>query len=147
MLHSTFRTIIAFCILLATTVQAGLICPLCGSVNKVPTNWDKNLGGGKTCRSVYFEMAMKPINHPTCAPMQRQYQNKCCNGSGGGGSPPRPPPTPPANGGHPYCRICRNDDYPGNPNAMVSARYVGTFSCHTLYHRGRNGQIPGFMCG
>ena len=146
MIHRTFQIIIGFSIL--ACIQAGLICPLCGSASKVPTNWDRVVSNSpfKTCRSVYFELAMRPIDHPTCAPMQRQYQNICCNG--GGGPAPAPAPVPAAsNGGYPYCRICRNDDFPGNPNVMISARYVGTYSCGSLYQRGKNGQIPGFMCG
>ncbi|CAJ1967777.1 unnamed protein product [Cylindrotheca closterium] len=144
---SSFQLIIAFCILLS--VQAGLICPLCGSASKVPARWDHVVSTSpyKTCRSVYFEMAMRPINHPTCAPMQRQYGAACCNAGAPPPPAPAPKPAPIPSSGHPYCRICRNDDFPGFPNAMVSARYVGTYSCGSLFHRGKNGQIPGFMCG
>ena len=147
MIYRTLQVLLGLSLFL--TVQAGLICPLCGSVNKVPTRWDYVVSQSpfKTCRSVYFEMAMKPINDPTCAPMQQQYQAICCNASGPPPAP-APAPTPPtSSGGYPYCRICRNDNYPGNPNVMITARYVGTYSCGTLYHRGKNGQIPGFMCG
>ncbi|CAJ1959869.1 unnamed protein product [Cylindrotheca closterium] len=144
MLQRALQLIIGLSIL--ACIQAGLICPLCGSVSKVPTRWDHVVSRSpyKTCRTVYFELAMRPINHPTCAPMQRQYQAACCNAA----PAPAPAPIPAASsGGHPYCRICGNDDYPGNPNAMISARYVGTYSCHSLFQRGKNGQIPGFMCG
>ena len=147
MMHRTLQLIIGF--LTISHIQAGLICPLCGSVDKVPTRWDHILSQNplKTCRSIYFEMAMKPIDDPTCFPIQQQYQDICCNGSP---PPPAPAPAPVPNessGSNPYCRICENDDYPGYPEVMISARYVGTYSCHSLYHRGRNGQIPGFMCG
>jgi len=144
MMFKSLQIIIAFCILFVSSVQAGLLCPLCGSVNKVPTRWDHVVSHSpfKTCRSVYFEMAMRPLNHPTCAPMQRQYQATCCNAAPAPAPAPAPvPATSSSSGGNPYCRICRNDDYPGFPNVMVSARYVGTFSCGSLYHRGKNGQV------
>ncbi|CAJ1959868.1 unnamed protein product [Cylindrotheca closterium] len=145
-MHRTFQFLIG--LLIVVTIQAGLICPLCGSANKVPTRWDHVVSQSplKTCRSIYFELAMRPINHPTCAPMQQQYQATCCNAAPAPAPAPAPVPSG-ESGGHPYCRICRNDDFPGNPEVMISARYVGTYSCGTLYHRGKNGQIPGFMCG
>lgn len=147
MVYQTFQLLIGLSLFVA--IQAGLICPLCGSVNKVPTRWDHVVSNSpfKTCRTVYFELAMRQINDPTCAPTQQQYQATCCNDHGPPPTPPAPAPTPISNSGNPYCRICRNDDYPGFPNEMISARYVGTYSCGTLFHRGKNGQIPGFMCG
>ena len=42
--------------------------------------------------------------------------------------------------------ICFFREFPGLPNAVFSARYVGTFSCGEFYDRGLNGWIPSFMC-
>lgn len=152
MIHRTLQFIIG--LLCVKTIQAALICPLCGSASQVPKRWDFVVSTSpfKTCRDIYVEMALKPINHPQCSPMQQMYRAVCCNDqlpSGWGpATVPAPGPTPPSNqGSEPYCRICGNDDYPGNPNKMISARYVGTYSCGSLYERGRNRLIPGFMCG
>jgi len=38
-------------------------------------------------------------------------------------------------------------EYPGIPQAIVVARYVGQFTCHQLYGRGLHGMIPNYMCG
>lgn len=46
------------------------------------------------------------------------------------------------------CAICGNrDEYPGDIGRVISARYVGTYTCGQLYFRGLENKIPGFMCG
>lgn len=134
-------------------VEAALSCPLCSSVADVPKRLDYilEINPVKRCTDAWLQLGALDINSPQCAPLQGQYREKCC----GAAEPPvihLPPTAPPADsntgsGNEPVCRICKNDDYPGNPNAFIVARYVGEYTCGQLYGRGRSGLIPGFMCG
>jgi hypothetical protein len=46
------------------------------------------------------------------------------------------------------CPICgRKDEYPGNVDKYIVARYVGSYTCGQLFYRGLDDKIPGFMCG
>lgn len=123
------------------------MCNLCGS-HYVTPNWDNvaSTSPFMTCRQVYFQLAVIDAYDHRCSPLQQQFNYDCCT-SGGGLAYTAPPPPQQNIGNEPTCNICNDGSYPGNPNKFISARYVGSFSCGTLYQRGRNGQIPAFMCG
>jgi hypothetical protein len=136
------------------TTDAELMCPLCNSVSDVPVrlNYFVETSPPKTCAQAWLQLGGLNQNHPQCAPLQNKYRDDCCGST-------EPPPsgfTPtydtPGNGNsqtgdEPSCRICTNDLYPGNSDHLITARYVGTFTCGQLYTRGKNRLIPGFMCG
>lgn len=142
MLHSIFKWLLVAATFFVS-VDAGLICPLCGSAYKFPTRWDYPVGGGKTCRHIFFEMAYMQILDARCSPQQEKYKSVCCDAELPPGSSPQQTPQTPGGGGprgnEPGCAICPGGVYPGSPNVFISARYVGTYSCGTLYHRGNNG--------
>lgn len=109
------------------------------------------------------------INHPfTCSTSQiNKARNACCNPSAarpgataasnpnaGGANvalvsnaPPRLANYTGEVGNEPICPICGTEEYPGNPNANIVARYVGQYTCAQLYSRGYHGVTPNFMCG
>jgi hypothetical protein len=135
------------------TTDAKELCPLCSSVTVLPINLgyvlDPNQNPPYKCYDAWYDLAQLVTTDAQCAPLQDQYRALCCTNSA---APPNTPsnPNPPAfseSGDQPMCRICKDDDYPGNPQHVITARYVGTYNCGSLYNRGRNGLIPGFMCG
>jgi hypothetical protein len=147
---SILKLIIGLALLVAT--HAGNMCPLCGSVFNIPKRWDFPVSASPytTCRDVYFKLGAMSITNTQCQPQQEKYQAVCCNDDlpTGWDVPVPPTPAPESDtGNEPLCRICTTDEYPGKPNIFISARYVGSYTCGSLYHRGRNGLIPGFMCG
>jgi hypothetical protein len=137
--------------MLLNVSEAGNICPLCGSVFNVPKRWDYPVSKSPytTCRDIYFELGAMSITNNQCHPKQKKYQAVCCNDDipPGWDVPPTPSPVSSETGNEPMCRICKTGEYPGKPNTFISARYVGSYTCGALYHRGRDGLIPGFMCG
>ena len=50
-------------------------------------------------------------------------------------------------GTEPDCPICGTTEFPGKPNQLIVARYVGEFTCGQLFSRGFHGMTPGSMCG
>jgi hypothetical protein len=138
-------------LMLLNVSEAGNICPLCGSVFNVPKRWDYPVSKSPytTCRDIYFELGAMSITNNQCHPKQKKYQAVCCNDDipPGWDVPPTPSPVSSETGNEPMCRICKTGEYPGKPNTFISARYVGSYTCGALYHRGRDGLIPGFMCG
>jgi hypothetical protein len=145
--HSILKLIIGLTLLVAAHAQ---ICPLCGSSYSVPKRWDYPISSSPrtTCRDKYVELAMMKITDNRCLAGQEQYQDVCCNDEipSDWDAPPTSPPVS-ETGNEPMCRICKTDEYPGIPETSINARYVGSYTCGTLYDRGRNGLIPGFMCG
>ena len=83
--------------------------------------------------------------------LKSKYQNKCCNpnASVGGGttSTPRLPAYSGPIGTNRDCPICGTREYPGRPNQLIVARYVGEHTCGELFGRGFHGVIDGYMCG
>jgi hypothetical protein len=147
--RSFIRIFIA--LMLLNVSEAGKMCPLCGSVFNYPKRWDYPVISSPytTCRDIYFELGAMSITDPQCHSAEhRKYQAVCCNDEipPGWDKPPTPAPVS-ETGNEPTCRICKTDEYPGKPNTFISARYVGSYTCGSLYHRGRNGLIPDFMCG
>jgi hypothetical protein len=138
-------------LMLLNVSEAAKMCPLCGNVFNVPKRWDYPVSSSPytTCRDIYFELGAMDINSNQCQPKQARYQAICCNDEipSGWAAPPTLPPVSETAGTEPTCRICKTKEYPGKPNTFISARYVGSYTCGALYHRGRNGLIPGFMCG
>ena len=138
--------------LLLVHARAASICPLCGDVYSYPKRWDfvVDTNTGKNCRTLYFEAAGISPGHESCPEYQEKYKAVCCDDEipdGWNSSPtPAPEPETPETGTEPECLICRTNEYPGIPNTIINARYVGTYSCGTLFHRGKNGLVPGFMC-
>ena len=135
--------------LLLVYARAGNICPLCGDIYSYPKRWDfvVDTNTGKNCRAVYFEAAAVPPGHESCSEYQEKYKAVCCDDQIPDGWNGSPTPAPePETGTEPECLICGTNEYPGIPNTIITARYVGTYSCGTLFHRGKNGFIPGFMC-
>ena len=136
---------------LIKAVDAGSICPLCGSVYAMPKRWDfildTNTEPWTRCTDVYFEAASVPLGSDSCGEYQEKYKAVCCDDEIPDGWNVSPTPAPePETGTEPECLICGTNEYPGIPNTIINARYVGTYSCGTLFHRGKNGFIPGFMC-
>lgn len=87
-------------------------------------------------------------NFTTTSSCMGQYQSVCCDAE----DPPAfdlDPTNSPTmeKGDEPECKLCGDDTFPSQPNNWVNARYVGSYSCSQLYHRGKAGKIPGFMCG
>jgi hypothetical protein len=80
-------------------------------------------------------------------------QNTCCNagsvatGQTGVPAPFVPPPYQGPVGAEPDCPICGTMEYPGIPQGLIVARYVGQFTCDQLYGRGLHGMTSDFMCG
>eukprot|EP00980_Cylindrotheca_fusiformis_P007503 scaffold1559_cov114-Cylindrotheca_fusiformis.AAC.8 len=150
--RSMFKLLIAFALLNAT--QGALMCPLCGSSDKVPARWDYPISQVPfiTCRDIFFRLAAMKSTDDQCGVQQDLYQAVCCDEElppGWDIDPKTPPPdTDTAEvGDQPMCRICGTDEFPGLPDVSISARYVGTYTCSELYYRGRNQWISGFMCG
>lgn len=146
-LFSLTRILLALA--LVASAQGRQLCALCGDLSRTP-NWDNvaTRSPFMTCRQVYFQLATLESHDSRCAPLQNQFHGACCGAANNNNNPP--PQTKPVQGGsgnQPQCHICNDGSYPGKPNQLINARYVGQYSCGALYHRGRNGQIPGFMCG
>lgn len=83
--------------------------------------------------------------------IKRKYQNACCNpnanvGTGSSGTPTLPAYTGPV-GDEPDCPVCGTSEYPGKPNQLIVARYVGQYTCGQLFTRGFHGLTPDYMCG
>ena len=117
----------------------------------MPKRWDfvldTNTEPWTRCTDVYFEAAAVPLGSDSCAEYQEKYKAVCCDDQIPDGWNGSPTPAPePETGTEPECLICGTDEFPGIPNTMITARYVGTYTCGTLFHRGKNGLIPGFMC-
>jgi hypothetical protein len=135
--------------LLFSLVQSE-ICPLCETAADLPKRWGFKLQDGRTCRDVYLALAALDVQHTQCEVDKQEAQGLCCQDE-----EPEPFNFPPAAspvysgqvGGEPDCPICGTMQYPGLPNAVITARYVGVFTCAQLYDRGLNGMIPSFMCG
>ncbi|CAJ1967775.1 unnamed protein product [Cylindrotheca closterium] len=158
-LSSSIPTLLTLLLLssswLVGSAQAREMCNLCGS-HYVTPDWDNTASTAPfmTCRQVYFQLATLESHDHRCSPLQQQFNYACCTGSsntgggggGGGGAALRAPPVN-TGGNEPTCNICNDGSYPGNPNKFISARYVGSYSCGTLFERGRDGHIPSFMCG
>lgn len=156
--QSTYlNLLIAFFFLCNTlkSCEAGLICPLCGSVYNIPTRWDFPVDTSvipwKTCKDIYFETGTMNDDNPACSIVQAKYQSVCCDAElpDGWEVPPTPAPKPNPNepqGNDPECLICGTQEYPGKPNTFIVARYVGEYTCGALYSRGKDNLIPGFMC-
>eukprot|EP00980_Cylindrotheca_fusiformis_P005137 scaffold1088_cov90-Cylindrotheca_fusiformis.AAC.2 len=139
---------------MVVVVDAERKCSLCESVQDVPKRLDYILEVSPSvvrCADAWINMGLLDIHDSKCTILQNEYREKCC-----GEEEPAPmysPPTsspPPGDsnvGTEPFCRICGDDKYPGSPDTHIVARYVGSATCGQLYHRGRQGTIPGFMCG
>jgi hypothetical protein len=86
------------------------------------------------------------------ASVKSKYQYSCCNpnanvGSSSASSTPRLPAYVGSIGTEPDCPICGTAEYPGRPNQLIVARYVGEYTCSQLFSRGFHGMTPGYMCG
>jgi hypothetical protein len=82
--------------------------------------------------------------------IRSKYQNTCCNpnasvGSGTQTTPRLPSYTGPV-GTERDCPICGTSEYPGKPNQLIVARYVGEYTCGQLFARGFHGMTPSYMC-
>ena len=122
----------------------------------------------KDCLSLYIEANALPPN--SCSSLkdfvinnnQGTIHDFCCAGSnnngstGNGGGKQEGGWTSPvgrgchnrAKGNEGVCMICMTDEFPGvGDDNSIHARYYGDFTCAQLYDRGRNGEIPGFLCG
>ena len=163
---STFTVLLSLTYLLSlfSGVQ-GQACGLCGSPGVYPAANRMSSkapdGTGRDCLSVYIESAGLPPN--LCAVQQSKNAAFCCagasNNSGGstgsGGSKQDGWTSPVGRGCHNQpagnegiCMICKTDEFPGfGDTASIHARYYGDFTCAQYYDKGRNGQIPGFLCG
>jgi hypothetical protein len=149
---SFFKLLIAF-YMVVDDVQGGKLCALCGSPYELPKRWDypvdSDVTPWKTCQDVFLEMGSMDIYDSMCPIMQQSYKDVCCNEQlpTGWAVHQTPGPKMIEKGTEPVCKICGDDKYPGEPSKVISARYVGAYSCGELYHRGGEGLIPGFMCG
>lgn len=149
--------LISFCLWafgnVTVLVECTQICPLCGSPYDLPQRWnypvDKSAIPFKTCQDVFFDMGAMDVFDPLCSEMQDSYKDVCCNIRlpPGWESVQTPSPQAADKGTEPTCLICGDSEYPGIPGKFISARYVGSYSCGDFFHRGKNGLIPGFMCG
>ena len=90
--------------------------------------------------------------HTFSATIKSKYQYRCCNpnanvGSSSSTSTPRLPAYVGSIGTERDCPICRTAEYPGRPNQLIVARYIGEYTCGELFSRGFHGMTPGYMCG
>jgi hypothetical protein len=149
---SFWKILIAF-LMVVDDVQGGQFCALCGSAYEFPKRWDypvdSDVTPWKTCQDVFFEMGSMDIYDSMCPIMQQRYKDVCCNEQlpTGWAVHKMPAPKMIEKGTEPVCKLCGDDEYPGIPGKSISARYVGVYSCGELYHRGKKGLTPGFMCG
>jgi len=83
-----------------------------------------------------------------------KYRRKCCNAriqldpaASEDTVTPEMPPYEGLVGDEPNCPICRTPEYPGKPDEIIMARYVGVYSCGQLFQMGYHGMISRTMCG
>lgn len=135
---------------LFSLVQSAQICPLCETPADFPKRWGFQLQDGRTCQAVYSALLSLDGNGSECQAGKQVAQELCC-----GEDEPEPfdlsPAARPVYGGpfgdEPDCPICGTREYPGIPDEIIQARYVGMFTCAQFFDRGLNGMTPSFMCG
>lgn len=147
--HIVFLVFVLSLLVASGYSQGNQFCPLCATQADLPARWDYRLSDGRTCREVYLYLAGISSSNSMCQPTKNMAQQACCSTTAPqtGNSPPTPPAYSGPVGNEPICAVCGTAEYPGIPQAFVVARYVGEFTCHQLYGRGRNGMIPNYMCG
>ena len=126
-------------------------CPLCENYAQLPKNLDFPLDCNQayTCLNLYVDLASIDENDSKCLESKTLHQATCCDEE----EPAQqcPPSSAPQYDGpigdEPECPICGTLEYPGIPNELIIARYVGEYTCDQLYHRGLNGLTPAFICG
>ena len=85
--------------------------------------------------------------------LRSKYRDGCCNPDADvtATSSSLTPTLPDYNGPvgpEPTCPVCGGtNEYPGRPNQLIVARYVGEYTCGQLFNRGFHGMVPGYMCG
>ncbi|NRA47406.1 MAG: hypothetical protein HRU09_20850 [Oligoflexales bacterium] len=127
------------------------ICPLCETAGEIPVRLDHPIdcNSAYTCLNLYIDLAQLDETNPECLEEKAKHQASCCNVQ----EPEQncPPTSAPIYdgpvGNEPDCPICGTLEFPGNPNALILARYVGEYTCAQLYDRGLHGMTPGFICG
>ena len=85
--------------------------------------------------------------------LKDKYRDGCCNPNAdvtttsSSGTPTLPEYYGPI-GTEPTCPVCSaTNEYPGRPNQLIVARYVGEYTCGQLFERGFHGMVPAYMCG
>jgi hypothetical protein len=135
---------------LFSLVQSAEICPLCETLGDFPKRWGFQLKDGRTCQAVYSALLSLDGDSSQCQAEKQVAQELCC-----GEAEPDPFDLPPGSapvysgpsGDEPNCPICGTMEYPGLPNVVIQARYVGQYSCGQFFDRGMHGMTPSFMCG
>lgn len=126
-------------------------CPLCETYAQLPIRPDFPIDcdASYSCLNLYLDLSSINDSDPECTNLKTKHQATCCDEE----EPIQectPSPAPHYDGptgDEPDCPICGTLEFPGIPDKLIIARYVGEYTCGQLYDRGLHGLTPGFICG